>query len=233
MSIPHTPCPTPHCHEQIWISTSWAPCRPSQLLTLGRAPANRYKKKYTPAQTCRRATASSGPYSGSNGSIFFHNRAHTGAQRPHLPLNGRQHHHAAWTAPLSHDTVQKWTDGATMGAGILGCFSTPWFWHGGTQYQFMFTPAGQWWMPATPECSPTPARAYHLSVSSASRLLFGHLFNIIFHRHHHLSHNPPNPSTLDTQILSTAMSKLLACAPASSPIYSHALSTPLHPRTRK
>ncbi|KAJ8581331.1 hypothetical protein M405DRAFT_868762 [Rhizopogon salebrosus TDB-379] len=50
-----------------------------------------------------------------------------------------------------------------MGAGILGCFSTPWFWHGGTQYRFMFAPAGQWWMPATPECSPTPARAYHPS----------------------------------------------------------------------
>jgi hypothetical protein len=50
----------------------------------------------------------------------------------------------------------------------------------------------------------------------------------VFHRHHHLSHNPSNPSTLDTQILSTAMSKFLACAPASSPIYSLALSTPLH-----
>jgi hypothetical protein len=50
----------------------------------------------------------------------------------------------------------------------------------------------------------------------------------VFHRHHHLSHNPSNPSTLDTQILSTAMSKFLACAPASSLIYSLALSTPLH-----
>jgi hypothetical protein len=48
-----------------------------------------------------------------------------------------------------------------------------------------------------------------------------------FGSHHHLSHNPPNPSALDTQILSTAMSKFLACAPTSSPIYSLALSTPL------
>jgi hypothetical protein len=58
---------------------------------------------------------------------------------------------------LSHDTVQKCTDGAMMGVGILGCFSTPWFWRGGAQYWFMFAPAGQWWTPATPECSPTPA----------------------------------------------------------------------------
>jgi hypothetical protein len=43
--------------------------------------------------------------------------------------------------------------------------------------------------------------------------------------------NPPHPPPLDTQILSTTMSKCLICAPASSPIYLLALSTPLHPRT--
>ncbi|KAJ8583608.1 hypothetical protein M405DRAFT_866894 [Rhizopogon salebrosus TDB-379] len=43
--------------------------------------------------------------------------------------------------------------------------------------------------------------------------------------------NPPHPPPLDTQILSTTMSKCLVCAPASSPIYLLALSTPLHPRT--
>jgi hypothetical protein len=43
--------------------------------------------------------------------------------------------------------------------------------------------------------------------------------------------NPPHPPPLDTQILSTTMSKCLVCAPASSPIYLLALSTLLHPRT--
>ncbi|KAG2103157.1 uncharacterized protein F5147DRAFT_706769, partial [Suillus discolor] len=37
--------------------------------------------------------------------------------------------------PLSHDTVQKWIDEATTGAGILGC----------AQYWFMFAPVGQRW----------------------------------------------------------------------------------------
>jgi hypothetical protein len=46
---------------------------------------------------------------------------------------------------LSHDTVQKWIDGATMGAGILGCFSTHCFRRGGAQYWFMFAPVGQRW----------------------------------------------------------------------------------------
>ncbi|KAG1780203.1 hypothetical protein EV702DRAFT_1266678 [Suillus placidus] len=42
--------------------------------------------------------------------------------------------------PLSHDTVQKWIDKATTGAGILGCFSTHCFRRGGAQYWFMFAP---------------------------------------------------------------------------------------------
>ncbi|KAG2081810.1 uncharacterized protein F5147DRAFT_735404 [Suillus discolor] len=47
--------------------------------------------------------------------------------------------------PLSHDTVQKWIDEATTGAGILGCFSTHCFRRGGAQYWFMFAPVGQRW----------------------------------------------------------------------------------------
>ncbi|KAG2339458.1 hypothetical protein BDR05DRAFT_951218 [Suillus weaverae] len=47
--------------------------------------------------------------------------------------------------PLSHDTVQKWIDEATTGAGILGCFSTHCFCRGGAQYWFMFAPVGQQW----------------------------------------------------------------------------------------
>ncbi|KAJ8594586.1 hypothetical protein M405DRAFT_858022 [Rhizopogon salebrosus TDB-379] len=54
-----------------------------------------------------------------------------------------------------------------------------------------------------PECSPAPAWAYHPSAP------------------------PPKPPPLETQMLSTATSKChLACAPASSPIYLLALSTP-------
>ncbi|KAG1893884.1 uncharacterized protein F5891DRAFT_1256816 [Suillus fuscotomentosus] len=44
--------------------------------------------------------------------------------------------------PLSHDTVKKWIDEAMTGAGILGCFSTHCFHHGGAQYWFMFAPVG-------------------------------------------------------------------------------------------
>ncbi|KAG1791700.1 uncharacterized protein HD556DRAFT_1309765 [Suillus plorans] len=44
--------------------------------------------------------------------------------------------------PLSHDTVQKWINEATTGAGILGCFSTHCFCCGGAQYWFMFAPVG-------------------------------------------------------------------------------------------
>ncbi|KAG1770851.1 hypothetical protein EV702DRAFT_1270992 [Suillus placidus] len=47
--------------------------------------------------------------------------------------------------PLSHDTVQKWIDEATTGAGILGCFSTHCFRRGGAQYWFMFALVGQRW----------------------------------------------------------------------------------------
>jgi hypothetical protein len=44
----------------------------------------------------------------------------------------------------------------------------------------------------------------------------------------HLRHDPPKPPPLETQNLSKATSEChLACAPASSPIYS-----PLHPRIR-
>ncbi|KIK74950.1 hypothetical protein PAXRUDRAFT_835844 [Paxillus rubicundulus Ve08.2h10] len=47
--------------------------------------------------------------------------------------------------PLSHDTVQKWINEATSGAGISGSFSTHCFRRGGAQYHFMFTPVGQHW----------------------------------------------------------------------------------------
>ena len=47
--------------------------------------------------------------------------------------------------PLSHDTVQRWIDEATMGATIRGSFSTHCFRRGGAQYRFMFAPIGQCW----------------------------------------------------------------------------------------
>ncbi|KIK79780.1 hypothetical protein PAXRUDRAFT_833918 [Paxillus rubicundulus Ve08.2h10] len=47
--------------------------------------------------------------------------------------------------PLSHDTVQKWINEATSGAGISGSFSTHCFRRGGAQYHFMFAPVGQRW----------------------------------------------------------------------------------------
>ncbi|KAG2123793.1 hypothetical protein DEU56DRAFT_917280 [Suillus clintonianus] len=47
--------------------------------------------------------------------------------------------------PISHDTVQKWINEATTGAGILGNFSTHCFRRGGAQYWFMFAPVGQRW----------------------------------------------------------------------------------------
>ncbi|KAF9242145.1 hypothetical protein BU15DRAFT_44465 [Melanogaster broomeanus] len=46
---------------------------------------------------------------------------------------------------LSHDTVQKWINEATSGAGIPGSFSTHCFRRGGAQYRFMFSPVGQRW----------------------------------------------------------------------------------------
>lgn len=47
--------------------------------------------------------------------------------------------------PVSHDTVQKWIGESTVGAGILGNFSTHCFRRGGAQYWFMFAPVGQRW----------------------------------------------------------------------------------------
>ncbi|KIM42896.1 hypothetical protein M413DRAFT_70267 [Hebeloma cylindrosporum] len=51
--------------------------------------------------------------------------------------------------PLSHDTVQKYIDEFTSGAGIAqgtaGRFSTHCFRRGGAQYYFMFAPVGQRW----------------------------------------------------------------------------------------
>ncbi|KAG2140603.1 hypothetical protein DEU56DRAFT_734911 [Suillus clintonianus] len=47
--------------------------------------------------------------------------------------------------PISHDTVQKWINEATTGAGILSNFSTHCFRRGGAQYWFMFAPVGQRW----------------------------------------------------------------------------------------
>ncbi|KAG1741594.1 hypothetical protein EDD22DRAFT_786691 [Suillus occidentalis] len=47
--------------------------------------------------------------------------------------------------PISHDTVQKWINESTAGAGILGNFSTHCFRRGGAQYWFMFAPVGQRW----------------------------------------------------------------------------------------
>jgi hypothetical protein len=46
---------------------------------------------------------------------------------------------------LSHDSVQKWINEATAGAGIRGSFSTHCFRRGGAQYQFMFAPVGERW----------------------------------------------------------------------------------------
>ncbi|KAG1725341.1 uncharacterized protein EDB91DRAFT_1062343 [Suillus paluster] len=47
--------------------------------------------------------------------------------------------------PISHDTVQKWINESTAGAGIRGNFSTHCFRRGGAQYWFMFAPVGQRW----------------------------------------------------------------------------------------
>jgi hypothetical protein len=47
--------------------------------------------------------------------------------------------------PISHDTVQKWINESTIGAGICGNFSTHCFCQGGAQYWFMFAPVGQRW----------------------------------------------------------------------------------------
>ncbi|KAG2133337.1 hypothetical protein DEU56DRAFT_738972 [Suillus clintonianus] len=47
--------------------------------------------------------------------------------------------------PISHDTVQKWINESTTGAGIRGNFSTHCFRRGGAQYWFMFAPVGQRW----------------------------------------------------------------------------------------
>ncbi|KIJ19774.1 hypothetical protein PAXINDRAFT_68324, partial [Paxillus involutus ATCC 200175] len=47
--------------------------------------------------------------------------------------------------PLSHDTIQKWINEATSGAGISRSFSTHCFRRGGAQYHFMFAPVGQRW----------------------------------------------------------------------------------------
>ncbi|KAG2082805.1 uncharacterized protein F5147DRAFT_561475, partial [Suillus discolor] len=47
--------------------------------------------------------------------------------------------------PISHDTVQKWINESTTGAGIHGNFLTHCFHQGGAQYWFMFAPVGQWW----------------------------------------------------------------------------------------
>ncbi|KAG1818969.1 uncharacterized protein BJ212DRAFT_1298270 [Suillus subaureus] len=44
---------------------------------------------------------------------------------------------------ISYDTVQKWINESTTGAGICGNFSTHCFHQGGAQYWFMFSPAGQ------------------------------------------------------------------------------------------
>ncbi|KAG1848957.1 hypothetical protein DFJ58DRAFT_729717 [Suillus subalutaceus] len=47
--------------------------------------------------------------------------------------------------PISHDTVQKWINESTTGAGIHGNFPTHCFRQGGAQYWFMFAPVGQRW----------------------------------------------------------------------------------------
>ncbi|KAJ8582301.1 Bromodomain-containing protein [Rhizopogon salebrosus TDB-379] len=47
--------------------------------------------------------------------------------------------------PISHDTVQKWINESTAGAGTLGNFSTHCFRRGGAQYWFMFAAVGQRW----------------------------------------------------------------------------------------
>ncbi|KAG1858189.1 hypothetical protein F4604DRAFT_1685051 [Suillus subluteus] len=47
--------------------------------------------------------------------------------------------------PIFHDTIQKWINESTTGAGIRGNFSTHCFRQGGAQYWFMFAPVGQRW----------------------------------------------------------------------------------------
>lgn len=51
--------------------------------------------------------------------------------------------------PISHDTIQKWINEFTFGAGIAqaatGSFSTHCFRRGGAQYFFMFAPLGMRW----------------------------------------------------------------------------------------
>ncbi|KAG1870629.1 hypothetical protein DFJ58DRAFT_652909 [Suillus subalutaceus] len=60
---------------------------------------------------------------------------------PAMSANGVMHP----GQPISHDTVQKWINELTAGAGILGNFSTHCFRRGGAQYSFMFAPVGQRW----------------------------------------------------------------------------------------
>ncbi|KAG1832589.1 hypothetical protein DFJ58DRAFT_671092 [Suillus subalutaceus] len=60
---------------------------------------------------------------------------------PAMSANGVMHP----GQPISHDTVQKWINESTAGAGILGNFSTHCFRRGGAQYSFMFAPVGQRW----------------------------------------------------------------------------------------
>ncbi|KAG2054411.1 hypothetical protein BDR06DRAFT_832664, partial [Suillus hirtellus] len=61
---------------------------------------------------------------------------------PAMSANGIMHP----GQPISHNTVQKWINKSTTGAGIHGDFLTHCFHQGGAQYWFMFTPVGQWWM---------------------------------------------------------------------------------------
>ncbi|KAG1767407.1 hypothetical protein EDD22DRAFT_819284 [Suillus occidentalis] len=60
---------------------------------------------------------------------------------PAMSANGVMHP----GQPISHDAVQKWINESTVGAGILGNFSTHCFRRGGAQYSFMFAPVGQRW----------------------------------------------------------------------------------------
>ncbi|KAG1868094.1 hypothetical protein C8R48DRAFT_771798 [Suillus tomentosus] len=60
---------------------------------------------------------------------------------PAMSANGVMHP----GQPISHDTVQKWINESTTGAGIRGNFSTHCFRRGGAQYWFMFAPVGQRW----------------------------------------------------------------------------------------
>lgn len=75
---------------------------------------------------------------------------------------------------ISQDTVQKWINEFTQGAGIPqaagGSFSTHCFRRGGAQYRFMFAPVGQRWSLRTVRWWGGWAEGEHVSLTSIAEL---------------------------------------------------------------